>query len=210
MASHVATPILDRSLTAFHAAHPKVTFEIEIATSAEVVQAVLGKFASLGICLVHEQQNRLEYQHVYREHFGFFCGPQHALFGRGGLTLEDLRGQTSVSFKTDQLRDALRPVALLRAQHGLDMPVVGQSSHLEEVRRMIVGGLGIGPLPIHVVERDVRDGLLWRLPPYDDPPAIDIFLVWNSRTHFNRAEEGFLIKLREAAAALPLKKRTYS
>ena len=102
------------------------------------------------------------------------------------------------------MADALRPVALLRAQNDLDDVVVGHSSHLEEVRRMIIAGLGIGPLPIHVVSRDLRDGLLWRLPPYEAPPAIDIYLVWNPHTHLNRAEKGLLAALRAAIDARPL------
>ena len=74
---------------------------------------------------------------------------------------------------------------------------------------MIIAGLGIGPLPIHVVARDVRDGLLWRLPPYESPPAIDIYLVWNPQTHLNRAESGLLAALRQAISDKPLSARTY-
>lgn len=210
MASHVVSPVFDEVLAGFHAANPKATYEIEVATSAEVTGAVLEKSASFGLCLVHKCLPKLEYKVMYREHFGFFCGPPHPLFGRENLTLEDLKGHASVSFKTDRLSDALRPVALLRAQHDIDDLVVGQSSHLEEVRRMIIAGLGLGPLPIHVVARDLRDGLLWRLPPYESPPAIDIYLVWNPKTHLNRAEAGLLAALREAIDAKPLSDRTYN
>ena len=75
---------------------------------------------------------------------------------------------------------------------------------------MIVAGLGIGPLPIHVVERDLRDGLLWRLPPYDDPPAIDIYLVTNPRMTHGRAESLFLETLRRRIGELPLASRPHS
>jgi hypothetical protein len=64
---------------------------------------------------------------------------------------------------------------------------------------MIVAGLGVGPLPIHVVERDVQAGMLWRLPPFDDPPAIDIYLVTNPRATLGRAERMFLDTLRAHA-----------
>jgi len=210
MASHVVSPVFDEVLAAFHAANPKATYEIEVATSAEVIDSVLEKSASFGLCLVHKRLPKLEYEVMYREYFGFFCGPPHPLFGRKNLRLEDLKGHASVSFKTDRLSDALRPVALLRAQHDIDDLVVGHSAHLEEVRRMIIAGLGLGPLPIHVVARDVRDGLLWRLPPYQSPPAIDIYLVWNPKTHLNRAEAGLLEALRAAIDAKPLSDRTYN
>lgn len=75
---------------------------------------------------------------------------------------------------------------------------------------MVLCGLGIGPLPIHVMERDVRDGLLWRLPPYRDPPAIDIYLVTNPKRGRNRAEAGFIAALRRRIADTPVAQRTYS
>jgi DNA-binding transcriptional LysR family regulator len=209
LASHVVCPTFDEVLSRFHQEHPKVTYALEIDTSAVVVESVLQKRASLGICLVHDKDPRLPYLHLYREFFGFFCGPRHRFFGRSDLQLTDLRGEPNVSFKTDQLSDALRPVALLRERHDLQGPIIGTSSNLEEVRRMIIGGLGIGPLPLHVMTRDQEAGLLWRLPPYEDPPVIDIYMVYNPRAHLNRAERHFIEALQDAVAATPLEERTY-
>lgn len=201
MASHVVFPPLDETLAEFHVRHPKVTIDIEVATSATVIEAVRAKEATLGICLVSEKDPQLDHRILFREHFGFFCGPRHRLFGRSGLGIDDLRGEAFVSFKTDRLTDALRPVAVLRAQLQMYGQVVGTSSNLEEVRRMIVAGLGIGPLPIHVVEREIQAGMLWRLPPFDDPPAIDIYLVTNPRATLGRAERVFLDALRARAGS---------
>jgi len=210
MASHVICPLFDAALAAFHERHPKATLTIDIMTSRHAIDRVLARRSSFAVCLVHERSPKLTYQQLYREFFGFFCGPTHKLFGRVGLSPADLAGAASVSFVTDQMHDALRPVALLRAALGLEDRVVGTSPHLEEVRRMIIAGLGIGPLPIHVVGRDVAQGLLWRLPPYDDPPAIDVFVVTNPAARLNRAEQALLAELTTRIAATPLDARTYS
>lgn len=74
---------------------------------------------------------------------------------------------------------------------------------------MIVAGVGIGPLPVHVAARDVRDGQLWQVPPYDDLPAIDVHVVWNRHAAKNRAEELLIDGLLEAIAATPIEQRTY-
>lgn len=209
MASHVVFPPFDATIRDFSARHPKVTYEISVATSAEVVSWVLEKRASLGVCLVHRQHPKLRYHHLYRQHFGFFCGPDHRYFGRSDLALKDLAGEPSVSFSTDQLNDALRPVALLRASINLDDTIRATSPHLEEVRRLIIAGVGIGPLPVHVVARDVEDGLLWRLPPYEDPPEIDIYLVTNPASRLNRAEEQFIEMLTDRVDSLPVDDRHF-
>ncbi|TIO10397.1 LysR family transcriptional regulator [Mesorhizobium sp.] len=210
MASHVVSPLFDRALSQFHSDYPRASLTISVAASTEVAKQVRERRASFGICLVSQRDPALEYTMVYREFFGFFCGPQHRLYGRAGLTLTDLRGEPSVSFQTDNISDALRPVALLRSEAKLDADVVGVSSSLEEVRRMIVAGLGIGPLPLHVARRDVADGLLWRLPPYQAPPAIDIFLLVNPDKTMNRAEKALLSGLQALIAATPLEDRIYN
>tara|TARA_R110002012_G_scaffold141749_2_gene299545 strand:+ start:699 stop:1712 length:1014 start_codon:yes stop_codon:yes gene_type:complete len=209
LASHVIFPPLDETLREYSQQHHNVTYDISVRTSADVVASVLEKKASLGICLVHHRHPDLTYDKLYREHFGFFCGPTHRYFGQKNLTLADLDGEPSVTFDTDSLQDALRPVAVLRTQLNLDHTIRATSSQLEEVKRLIVAGVGIGPLPIHVVTRDVEDGLLWRLPPYDDPPAIDVFLVTNPASRLNRAEKGMIDMLLEMTEKLPLSGRTY-
>lgn len=210
LASHVVTPLLDEQLSQLSRAHPRIRFNIRIDTSARVVQSVRERRASFGICLVNRRFPDVTYQRFYREYFGFYCGPTHPLFGQKNLTIADLRDYPAVTFDTDDLNDALRPVALLRSRWGLDYDIVGRSSQLEEVRRMIQCGMGIGSLPIHVVEEDVARGLLWRLPPYDNPPEVDIYLIHNTRKRMNRAEDLFIRNLSERIEALPLSARTYS
>ncbi|MGC9417862.1 MAG: LysR family transcriptional regulator [Rhodovulum sp.] len=209
VASHVVCPLFDRSLANFHARYPRATLSLDVMPSREALAAVMEKAATLAICLVRQRNSALEYLRLYREFFGLFCGPCHPLFGRDGLTLDDLKGLPSVSFETDRLQDVLRPVTLMRAEAELEEHVVGQSSHLEEVRRMIVAGLGVGPLPVHVVRRDVEDGLLWPLPPLDRQPAIDVHVVWNPRARMNRAEEAMLDTLTGMIASTPIEQRTY-
>lgn len=209
-ASHVVSPLFDCALAEFHRDYPRASITISVAASTEVTKQVRERRASFGICLVSQRDPALDYAMVYREFFGFFCGPRHRLYGKTGLTLADLRGEPSVSFQTDHISDALRPVALLRSEARLNADVVGVSSSLEEVRRMIVAGLGIGPLPLHVARRDVTDGMLWRLPPYDAPPAIDIFLLTNPDKAMNRAEKALLSGLQALIAETPVEERIYN
>lgn len=209
LASHVVSPHFDNALAEFHQSHPKATFTIDVSTSLNVATAVIQKRASFGLCLVHQMLPQLEYARLFREYFGLYCGPRHRLFGKADLQMSDLRGETFVSFQTDRLTDALRPVAMMRASAQIDGRRVATSSNLEEVRRMIVCGLGIGSLPLHIARTDEQNGLLWRLPPYDDPPAIDIYLVWNPRAHFNRAEAGLLAMLRDTIDTTPMAERDY-
>ncbi|WP_298848127.1 LysR family transcriptional regulator [uncultured Ruegeria sp.] len=206
--SRIENEFFDQVLSDFHRQFPEVNFDIEVMSSKDVRQAVLAKSASLGVCLVHDAHSNLMYDVLYRSFFGFYCGPSHPLFGQRDLSLDDLRNHSSVSFRTDQLWDALRPVALLRAQHKLDNRVIGYTSDLGEAQRMISAGLGFGPLPNHVAERFVRRGELWRLPPYENTLAIDIHLVHHKDARLNRAEHALLEMFRARLNSVPLTERS--
>ncbi|SEL43384.1 transcriptional regulator, LysR family [Roseovarius azorensis] len=209
LASHVICPLFDQVLAEFHTENPRATLAIEVHSSALAIETVSARSASFAICLVHQRNPKLEYLRLYREFFGLFCGPPHPLFGRRDLTRADLAGHSAVSFETDRLQDALKPVTLMRAQAELGDQIIATSSHLEEVRRMIIAGLGVGPLPLHVAARDVRDGVLWQLPPYDQTAPIDVHVVWNPRAVLNRAEKWLLDRLLARIEATPMEERTY-
>ena len=209
MATHVVSPLVDSTLAEFQRRHPAARVAIQVRSSRQVLEDVRARRCSFGICLIRSEAEDLEYAHLYTEHFGFFCGPTHPLFGRRRLTLADLEGERSVSFDTDQLDDVLGPVALLRARANFSGEPVGVSNNLEEVRRMVIAGLGVGPLPIHVVARDIADGLLWRLPPYEDPPAVGVSVVRHLANRLSRAEEAFHAILARKIAETPLDQRTY-
>ena len=209
IATHIVSPHLDGVLRNFHRDHPEATISFDVMSSIATLAEVSARRASLAICLVNKQVPALEYHHLYRQHFGLFCGPDHELYGKSGLELSDLAGHSSVSFPTDRIDDVLRPIAIIRATAGLNTRIVGWSSNLEEVRRMTLAGLGISTFPIHVAERDVRDGLLWQLPPYDDLPTIDVHVVSNPRAKLNRAETAFLRSLVQMIEETPIANRTY-
>ncbi len=207
--SHCTSPFLDDRLAAFHKNYPKVTFAISISPSEEVVRSILRKTSSMGLCLAHARHPDLTYTCLYREQFGFFCGPGHRLFGRTDVRLEDLRAEPYVSFKTDEMSDALWPIALLRLQNSFHGVVAGTSSNLEEVRRFIIAGLGFGPLPIHVVADDIARGRLWQLPPLQDPPTVDVFVVHDAGARRSKPEQRLLDFLLGEIAEHGIDERSY-
>lgn len=209
MASHVISPHYDRVISDFHRAHPAATFNIEVMASRDALAAVQARRASFAVCLVTNCPAGVESDVLYRELFGLYCGPTHPLFGKRDLGIADLAGLPSVSFQTDRVGDALQPVTEMRRAAGLEERIVGTSVNLEVVRWMIWIGMGIGPLPVHIAEDDVKNGELWPLPPYEGLAPIDVHLAWNPRKRLNSAEAALLGQLRGAIASIPFQERIY-
>lgn len=207
MASRIETAVLDRVLKEFHERYPLVTFRVDVMASADIQVAVQQKIGTLGICLMREPIPGLNSEVLIHQTYCLYCGRNHPFYGRAKLDVAELREEDFVSFTSDQLDGALSPVAVFRAREGFGGRIVGSSANLEEVRRMIVCGLGIGPLPKHIAQRDVEDGELWELPPYEGVAPVDIHLIWNAQAKFNRAEKALIEQLCAQVTDIPAEER---
>lgn len=193
--SQVMSDELDKTLSNFFSNHPKADLSIQVMTTAEIIRAVeLGR-VTLGVCdgII---PNSLIKRLLRQEEFALFCGATHPLFGKENLSLENLREHPFVSFTADVLGGKhMGDVTALRAKASIGQFVRGQSSNVNELRRMIEFGLGIGFLPVHIAEPFERLDRLWRLPPYENLPTAEIFLIYNDATKFSPAERVFLSQL---------------
>ncbi|MGE8098167.1 LysR family transcriptional regulator [Pseudomonas fluorescens] len=182
----------DKFLADFHESHPNVELEVEVMGSSNIISALLQKTATVGVGLSRLPQPRLEQRVLFRERYGYFCGQRHRLFGQTNLRLEQLATEHFVSFTSDQLGGNLSPLTLFRDQQGFTGKIVASSTSFEEIHRLICAGFGIGCLPVHLVQRDVEQGLLWRLPPEEGVVDLDIRLLWNREQKMTQAETVFL------------------
>lgn len=106
--------------------------------------------------------------------------------------MEDLLAENFVSFTSDQIGDSLSPLPVFRDLRGCTGRIVAPSPSLDEVRRLIFAGLGIGCLPEHIVRDDLAQQRLWRLPPDEGLMDVDIHLLWHRERKMNAADHAFL------------------
>ncbi len=161
-------------------------------------QNLLNYTASIGICLKYRKHAELSDTLLLSQKYNLYCGKDHHLYQQENISIRALRDEFFVSFASEQLDGVLAPLAIYRAQERLEGRIVGTSDNLEEVRRMIKAGLGIGALPENVVQQDVLSGNLWQLPPYDGLARISLYLMWNKMPKFSEAEEVFFSALMAA------------
>jgi len=193
--SRIFSDRFDDFLADFHRQHPRVDLEIEVLRSSDIVSALLEKTATLGLSLNRRAQPRLEQRLFLRQRYAFYCGRHHGLFGRSNLSQSDLQSENFVSFTSDQIGGMLSPLTIFRDQQGFSGRIVASSSSLEEVRRLVIAGFGVGCLPEHVVADDVLNGLVWRLPPANGIADVDIYQLWNRDQNMSRAERVFIDSL---------------
>jgi DNA-binding transcriptional LysR family regulator len=210
MASHMTSPLLNQTFAEFHRRHPKATFVITVMPTPAIMNAMASGLSHFAIAPVCQNLEQFEYFHIFREHCGFYCGPSHRLFGRKNLALADLRNENAVAYYNEaSFSNGLQTITDMHVGVKFAEPIVSVSNHMEEVRRMIIAGLGIGAMPIHIAARDVQDGLLWRLPPYKPTMPVDVCLITNPRVRPSRVEQALIDILKETVSAKSIKQRTY-
>ncbi|GGJ93980.1 LysR family transcriptional regulator [Pseudomonas matsuisoli] len=198
MISRIQSQFYDDFLADFHADYPEVEFEVDVLRSSDVASALLQKTASFGLSLCRTPQPRLEQRVLLQQRYAFYCGKRHRLYGRKNLKLSDLQSENFVSFTSDQIGGNLSPLTVFRDQQGFTGRIVASSPSLDEIRRLVGVGCGIGCLPEHIVARDVQSGDMWRLPPADGVIDVNVYLLWNRDQKRTRAEAVFLDRFEDA------------
>ncbi|MEI4261613.1 LysR family transcriptional regulator [Roseovarius sp. D0-M9] len=201
--SNLASPMLDEIMRLFHQRHRAVTFQGEIQNSQIIVRNILENRLNLGICLLAEPQPGLCALRLFREEFSLFCGAEHPLFGQRRVSIEDVESEPFVSFACATQGAGLEPMSTLLAGTRLGRHIIGLSTNMEEVRRMIVSGLGIGVLPLMTAQQDIRDGALWPLRITDEPIGADVYLVHAQPERLAPAERNFVAIVHELIALYP-------
>ena len=201
--SNLESPLINEALRLYHQRYPSVRWTIEVQNSQETVRRILSDKAGIGICLLPRPVFNLDCKLLFREEFNVFCGAEHPFYGRAEVEKRELRQESFISFTCATEGLGLEPMAVLSESLGLGERVSGRSPNLEEVRRMIIAGLGIGILPTMAVRSDVESGQLWRLEIPGYPLGADVFLVSYPGCAFTTAEQRFFDLLDELQALYP-------
>ena len=201
VASHVSCQSFDDTLVKFHQRYPKVLLTLSSQPSADIVNAVAHGQLHIGISNKKTAQTGLHFDLLGYEQMAFYCGARHPLYGKPDLTAADMRGQAYVSFESDQPGDGLSAVSAVRAELQFWGKLVAVSPNEEEVRRLILAGLGFGALTVEGAKPFVEQKILFQLPPYDDLPVNEVYLVTPENQLLTDVEQLFIAMLREASVA---------
>ena len=207
VASGIRSGVYDECLAAFHRQHDRVELQLEVMLSADIIETLTRKRAGVGLSLCRNPVDNLERQLFQQQRWAIYCGRHHRLFGRTDLALRDLRSEDIVSFTSDQLGGELSPLAVFRDQQGFTGRIVATSSSVDEIKRLIFGGYGVGYLAEHSVADDLAQGRLWRLPPEEGVADIAIYLLWNRQRRLTAAEAAFIEHFRRYVALYSLPER---
>ncbi|MBJ3777000.1 LysR family transcriptional regulator [Acuticoccus mangrovi] len=201
--SNLSSPLIDEAIRLVHSRHPAISWTIEVETSHTIVRQVQQERAGLGICLLTRPVVNLDCRLLFREAFSVLCGAEHPFYGRHDVPISELQQEAFVAFTCATEGPGLEPMAVLSEGAGLGSRVAASSPNLEEVRRLIILGVGIGILPLTAVSAEIERGLLWSLAVPDQALGADVFLVTNPDVGLSAAEQQFVAAIEELTTLYP-------
>jgi len=171
--SGLVSPELDEAIASFHRRNPDIHIEIRVSPWREVLAALERGEVEIGVGYDSAVRGNLVYEPLFIERQQLYCPRSHPMFGYRVSRLSELRDEGFVLTGEDEIE----LIANLRRRYRLGTKISGLAEDINEARRLIVLGVGIGFLPILAAESEVAAGRLWAMLHADVEPSYDIFLL---------------------------------
>lgn len=199
--SSLVNPDLDRAIAAFHDRYPQLRIEVDVAPWDAVGRMLLKDEADIGIAPADYVHHELTYEPLFLEAHRVYCGAAHPLFGAGLQDPAQLGRHAFVLTGADEPT----PLTKHRLRLGLGQRVAGTTEHLEEAKRLLALGVGIGFLPEGFAGPEVARGELWPLTRPTAETTVGIYVITNPQAPRRLPRAFLLAELRDrfgtAAAA---------
>ncbi|GAA0309961.1 LysR family transcriptional regulator [Sphingomonas oligophenolica] len=163
----------DEAIASFHRRNPEIHIEIRVSPWRQVLDALERGEVEIGVGYDNGVRGSLMYEPLLVERQQLYCARSHPYFGYRVSRFNELKDEGFVLTGDDEIE----LITQLRRRYRLGTEVNGLAEDINEARRLIVHGVGIGFLPIYVAEDDVAKGRLWPLLHADSEPFYDIFLL---------------------------------
>lgn len=196
--SRIISETYDSFLVSFRRRNPQISIDAEVLPCADILQQLEKQVAAVGLAICRHDHKNLERVLLIHERYSLYCGKHHPLFSQKYISKEQIQSQRFVSFHSEQLGGSLSPLAIFRDVNKFTGEVAASSNNMDEVKRLMYAGYGIGFLPDNAVEAEIRKGIFRRLYFEDLDLDIPIYLVWGKQRHLKPAEQVFVQGLMRA------------
>lgn len=195
--SGVVSPELDDTLTSMRIRHPRVRLRMDVAPCRLVVEALAKGHAEVCIAFDSAPRSDLYYEPLVREYQQLYCSKWHPLFGarvNNPSVLSDERFILTGSDEPDDVRN-------FRMRYQLGRQPAGEAENLEEAKRLIGGGVGIGFLPTVVIDRSATRDRFWPILHETLLPSYYVYLITQPESQQTPPTQLFLREIRRRLSA---------
>jgi LysR family transcriptional regulator, transcriptional activator for bauABCD operon len=195
--SGVVSSELDETLSSIRLRHPRVRLRMDVAPCRLVVEALVKGHAELCIAFDGAPRSSLYYEPLVREYQQLYCSKWHPLFGARISNPSVLAEERFILTGSDEPDD----VRNFRMRYQLGRQPAGEAENLEEAKRLIGAGVGIGFLPTVVVDRSATRDTFWPILHGTLLPNYYVYLITQPESQQTPPTQLFLREIRRRLSA---------
>lgn len=154
--------VIAPALAGFSARHPRITFEVTIASTPAALEAVASAEADVAVTLFAEPAAGVRPHFEVDLAYDAIVAAGHGAAGRSEMTLDALAGERLAL--PEEGFAARRAIDAMFARAGLVVEPVFVTSSLELLRELVLSGAAITLLPAAAVARERAAGLVAAVP----------------------------------------------
>lgn len=163
----------DEAIASFHRRNPAIHIEIRVSPWRQVLDALEQGEVEIGVGYDGSVRGSLTYEPLLVERQQLYCSRSSPYFGYRVSRLHELKDEGFVLTGDDEIE----LITNLRRRYRLGSNVGGMAEDINEARRLIKLGVGIGFLPVPAAEAEVAKGTLWPMLHADFEPSYDVYLL---------------------------------
>lgn len=163
----------DEAIASFHRRNPAIHIEIRVSPWRQVLDALEQGEVEIGVGYDGSVRGSLTYEPLLVERQQLYCSRSSPYFGYRVSRLHELKDEGFVLTGDDEIE----LITNLRRRYRLGSNVGGMAEDINEARRLIKLGVGIGFLPVPAAEAEVARGTLWPMLHADFEPSYDVYLL---------------------------------
>lgn len=181
------------SLWAFKQKNPKAVLHLEIRSSKEVLEGVLGSQFSLGLVEGDLCLNKVVKKKIHSEKIVVITPNEFPWSNKDKVSLEELlKCQMIMHEEGSGIRSsflaALREVGL----DAKDLDVTSEMNSISAVKASVQAGLGISICPEIAVRKEIRQGTLLALPIEDLSMEIPFYIIYLPEKFLSSTSKNFI------------------
>ncbi len=155
--------------------HPEVTFELRADTSANLIEDLRAGDVDIALAMGPAEEEGLVNVELGSFPMAWVANPQVYRFG-SEMDVKQLADYPIISYPRGS-----RPYGMIKSFFGLERDANLQlncSNSLATLVRLATEGFGIAAIPPAIIERELRTGLLERIPVRQEFPALDCHAIF--------------------------------
>lgn len=167
---------LNRALTSFVLAHPKIQLVVRIGTQEDVLNDIRDRRADIGCFLSNEDQRGMTSDSIGHQSLLLIAASNHRLAGRKRIAAELISAEPFVGPPAESHFG--RSINKLLSDVGIrGFKLAAQATEYQFLRELVVAGVGIACSPSASVQADLASGRLALLDLDADPLSMEIRLL---------------------------------